>query len=468
MSQHRTAFVGDLEYAFAPNDPDLLARRIWALATARAVDEITDDALRVPIRVRVEQTGVLVKTGDDATFALVARPWQRFPPLFGAAPRIDITVEADSYLTCVHRFTLNYAQRHIAVPAPAPGATALTLDNANNLVAGQALLIGPVAGQEYVRIANLGPGANQVTLAAGLSNPHNVGDPVFPDGFDPGPTTVLRMHRRPVTIRGRVVRRDTATGLSTPAAGATITVTDFWRTQNAVRTHQPGAMTDPNPAQRSFALSISPGAFAARAAGAAAGNAAALAPVPNEDKFLRRDAEAGADRIELTDRVNIALNELLRIDADDASVAEYQTIAAIASTGGPIEPAVATLDLPLRNAHPRDARVERFGPPGAPTTPCILRDDVLPGDACLFFDSLALLPAQGGLLRLNAGGTVDEYQSFNQLAATADAEGYFRLPAIHRVAQLQIAVVDGANNRTIDFQPNYSERESWLEVAFAI
>jgi hypothetical protein len=467
MSQHRAVLVGSLEYDFAPDDPDLLARRIWALATARAVDEITDDALRVPIRVRMEQRGVLVKTGDDATFALVARPWERFPPLFGASPQIDVTVEADGYLPYVHRFTLNYDQRTIVAPAPGAGASLLTLNHTNNLVAGQVLLIGPVAGQEYARIANLGPGANQVTLTSGLRDAHNVGDAVFPDGFDPGPITVLRMHRWPLILRGRVARRNTATGQSTAAAGATVTVTDFWRTRNAVRTHQPGAMTDPNPAQRLFALGISPGALAARAAGANAGNAPALAPVPDEDKFLRRGAQAGANRIDLTDRVNIAPTELLRIDADDASAAEYQTIAAVAPTGDPIEPAAVTLDLPLRNAHPEDARVERFGPPGAPATPRTLRDDVLPGDACLFFDSLNLIPPQG-LLRLSAGGAADEYQSFSQLAATADADGYFRLPAIHRVAQLQIAVVDGANNRTIDFQPDYSERDAWLDVAFAI
>ena len=53
MSQHRAVPVGSLEYDFPPDDPDLLARRTWALATARAVDEIDGEALRVPVRLRI-------------------------------------------------------------------------------------------------------------------------------------------------------------------------------------------------------------------------------------------------------------------------------------------------------------------------------------------------------------------------------------------------------------------------------
>ena len=111
---------------------------------------------------------------------------------------------------------------------------------------------------------------NQVTLATGLLRPHPLADVVYPDTFTAPPPIEIPLRRLPVSVVGRVVTRDTAANVSTPIVNASIRLSDFWRTRAAVVANPNGAMTDPNPATQQFAIAVTPGALASRAAGAAA------------------------------------------------------------------------------------------------------------------------------------------------------------------------------------------------------
>jgi hypothetical protein len=285
---HRLVVANSVTYDFAPDDEPLLAERDWAIAVAQVVDDVTGTPLAVPFRVRVVlpgvqeeiapdgvrvarlERGITVKVGTNGTFALVARPWLRFPP-FGGAASATVRIEAENFEPLMLTFPIVFDQRAVAVAAAADDPV-VTLNANAGLSIGQTLLFGLPTLPQYVRIRAVGA-AGQVTLAAGLLSAHGVGDPVFPDAFATPPPVIGALRRRAVTIFGRVVIRDTAANVSTPVVNASVTVTDFWRTRAAIIANPSnGAMTDPVPALRQFAVAIAPGVLAPRAAGSLVGS----------------------------------------------------------------------------------------------------------------------------------------------------------------------------------------------------
>jgi hypothetical protein len=483
-----------LEYDFAPDDTPLVAHRSWAIVTAQLVDELDGTPaepdgrpIQAPFEVEVRRAGapferaqdgslarraereLSVKIGEQGTFALVGRPWLRFPPLAGAG-QLTVAVRARGFEPLERRFTIIYDTRSVAAPAPAVGDRTLTLDSVAGLVAGQTLLFGPAATPQYVRIRSVDAG-NQLTLTQPLQQAQLLGAPVFPDAFVPAPPARVALRRPPVRLLGRVVRRNTATNVSAPIANAAIQVTDFWRTRARLMLDPAhGSMTDPTPAARQFAVSVAPGALAARAAGGVVG--AITLPVGDERR-LERPVSAGDGRVEVDRRQLLApspalfASRLLRLDPDEPELAEYQTIDTIDPVGGVDEPAELVLELPLRRAHAEGTRVARIDAPAPlPATPRVLRDAAGPGDRCLFLDALTGLGGPGAL-RLAGGGAPDEFQSFTPLAARSDARGYFRLPPVQRVARLTLRVDDGAGHvQTLEVDPGYGEAEHRLDVVY--
>lgn len=472
----RRVVAHSLEYDFAGDTAPLEAERWWSLFTAQVRDDVRDEPLRVPFTVRLVPLGeaaVLVKEAQDGTFALVTRPWLRFPPLAPPA-QLTVVIEAPGFLPLRHTFAVAYDTRTIVAPAPGADAQTVTLNSTLNLGAGRTLLFGPAAAPQYVRIGNLGPG-NQVALEPALQQAHAVGETVFPDGYTVPPPAALTLRRAPVRILGRVVRRDTTANLSTAVAGATIRVSDFWRTNAAVALNpNQGAMTDPNPAVRQFALSVSPGALAARPAGANAG-ALGLPPVAGDDRLLSQPATGDSTRVDVSRQQNLTAppsplgNRLVSVEPGDPDVAEFQTLTAVDPTGTPQEPAVLTTAFPLRHAHREGARVSRLNPPGAlPATPRTLRDATAAGDRCVFLDSLAGLPNQG-TMRFTGGGPADEFQSFRHFSVLSNAEGYYWLPPVQRITRLEITVDDGGGNvQVVQVDPEYPETEQRVDFVYRI
>lgn len=489
--KHRHLIDHEIEYDFAPDDPPLVSHRHWVIGRAQLIDDITETPLGVPFRARVVlpgvqievaqdgtrvprlERGIAVNQGADGTFALVAQPWLRFTP-FAAPTPITVLIEADGYVPQRHDFAFAYDQRTIALPAPAVNDRVVTLNSTAGLVAGQTLLFGPATAPQYVRIQTLGL-ANQLTLEAGLQQPQVLGNPVFPDAFAAPPPDSIALRRASVRILGRVVNRDTSANVSTPVANASIVVTDFWRTRAAVMANTAhGSMTDPVPALRQFAVSVTPGALATRAVGAPVGTIA-LPVVVGDDRVFARPIAAGEAAVRVTTGQNLLpppaplANRLLLIAPDDPLVAEYQTIATLELVGAVDEPAELGFDLPLCRAHREGTRVTRINAPLAlPPTPQALRDATAPGDYCLFLDDVSTL-ATSGTLRLTGGGAADEFQRYAQLAVKSDADGYFRLPPLQRMARVAITIDDGLGHvQTIELDPQYGVAEQRIDVVYPV
>lgn len=483
---HRLVVANAVTYDFVPDDEPLLAERDWAIAVAQLVDDLTGLPLTVPFRVRVVLPGVqeeiaqdgtrvariertiAVKLGADGTFALVARPWVRFPP-FGGLASVTVRVEAENFEPLMLVFPITFDQRTVAVAGSA-GDAVVTLSANAGLSIGQTLLFGPPTQPQYVRIRAVGA-AGQVTLAAGLLNAQGVGDPVFPDAFATPPPVIAAARRSPVTIAGRVVIRDTAANVSTPVANASVTITDFWRTRAAIVANPSnGAMTDPVPALRQFAVAIAPGALAARVAGSLAGGV--VLPSAVDDRQTTAPASADQATIGVDRRDNLLPspaplpNRLMLVDADDPAGAEYHTIATIAPAGGPAEPARLTFELPLARPHAQGCRVMRMNPGALPPPTLTLASGADRGDRCLFLDAPLASPPE--TLQIT-GGPVDEFQTFAPFSVSTDADGYFRFPPLHRMARIALTVDDGGGNvLAIEIDPDYSEAEQRVDAVYLV
>jgi hypothetical protein len=459
----RTVTVDSLAYEFAADDPPPIADRVWSLVQGRAIDEITGEPV-APIRVAVSEPGLAVNTGGGGTYTVFGRPWHRFPPLAAPNYPLHVTIEADRYLAFTQVITVPTYQRTVAAPAPAIGATVLTLNSSIGLFSGQLLLIGPAGpDQESLTIANSGPGANQVTLAAPLAKAHPVGAAVAADEFVPVAVPDALMHRLPVVVRGRAVQRN-ATGIgTTPVANASIAVQGLWRTARDVSQHLPAVAAN--------VVSLAPGLYEARPVGASLA-AQNLPAVAGDDKLLVAAASSGDTFVDISDRQNLVAPpapppySVLRIDADQPREAEHVAITAMAGFGAPDEPGRISLAHALSASHRGGARVQRVAPQ-PPAAPTALSDAGVPGDPCVFVNDVAGLSA-ADTVAISGGPGLPEFQQVRMFAATSDAAGYFQLPPLSRVAQITLSGTAAALAPvTIDFQPDYTQSANWVDVVFS-
>jgi hypothetical protein len=460
---HRSIVAGSVEYDYVPDDPPHVADRTWAIAVAQLIDEIAGEAMRGPFQVRVQQPLVAVTLGPDGTFCLVARPWRRFPPGPGPRPVVQTRIDAEGFLPRDAGFTVPFDPRTIAAPAPIAAATVVTLSTTVDLVAGQLIVLGQGASQEIGTITALGPGVNQITLRDRLAFGHAAGEAAIPATR---PAARIPLHRAPVALRGRVVRDPGGGAPLAAVSNATITLADFWRTREDVRTSPivggvpVGAMTGPGP--NTFALALAQGVIAPRPAGATAGRVT-LPPAPLELKELLAAVRPGDTTLRLSSRRNVAAASLLRVDGGDAQASEIRTVTSVIGLGGPDDAAIMTVDRPMLRAHAPGARVDRLIPGAAPL-PLAFRAAAEIGDCTILVDGLPIAPVRA--LRINSAGLTDEYHDCATYTATSDADGYFRLLPLHRMAQVRLDVDDGIAPTPFQFfiEPGYDGPEQWIDV----
>jgi hypothetical protein len=459
---HRTIVVDSLAYEFAPDDPPALADRLWSLLQGRAIDEITGEPVSA-LEASVAEPELGVRAGEGGTYTVFARPWHRFPPLAAAGYPVHLTIAADGYIATTQVVTVPSHQRLLAAPSPAIGTNVITLSSNAGLVTGQQLLIGPAGpNQESLTITSVGPGANQVTLAAAIVNPHGVGAAVVPDEFAPVVVSDILMHRAPVTIGGRSVRRNASGIGTTPVANASIVVQGIWRTAQDVRQHLPAATA--------ATVSLAPGLYAARTIGAALA-AQDLPAIVGDDKFLVDQASSGDSSVGISDRLALVVppspppHSVLRIDAGNPETAEYIGLAGASGPGGVNEPGRAALDHALRMPHRRHALVELVAPQST-AAPKFFADAGAPGDTCVFLSDTAGLDT-AATVAISGGTAAPEYQRVRTFVAVSDADGYFQLPPVSRIAQIRLeASAPALPAVTIEFQPDYSRRGNWLDIVF--
>jgi hypothetical protein len=452
---------GALTYEVDFDDPVPNGQQIRAVISGQAIDELTGIAPDGALAVSVAEPELRVNINADGSFAVVARPWFRFPPLAAPSHAVHLTVTATGYLPYDIEIHVPTGQRHFA-SAAAPGDTVLALDDASGIAIGLMLLLGPAASQEAACVAFAGPGANQVSLRSPVQFNHAVGDPLVPDLCATTALGQVPLRRPAVVVKGRAFARDDSTNSVTPVAAATIVVKDFWRTVASTASAN-GTMTTPVVADRAFALATTPGAHAAHAIGAPVA-AVSVTPLAADDKLLVDAASAGATLLHVSNRIGLAVGDLLVVDADAGTAAEPVTVAAVQGWGAASTEGHVTLAEALTTWHRAGARIERLAAPSAGAGQ-VLEDAVAPGDSTVFVDAVGALAATGWIA-LGAG--TPEYQGACAIQAVSDADGYFQLPALHRIATLALEATAPARSPvSLSFAPDYSVGSNVIQIVFS-
>jgi hypothetical protein len=260
----------------------------------------------------------------------------------------------------------------------------------------------------------------------------------------------LLLHGAATHVAGRVVAEGTP---RTPIAGAQVRVAQAWRTL-------PTPTTVPAPIA-SRLLSVSPPLYAPRTAASDTADETVLTAVAGQDKQLREGPGAGTTEVWLSDGVGLGPGTLLRFEPTDPDRAEVIPVGlvdgAAAPSANPALPAVVTLGHPLAFSHRQRIAVEVVAE--APGAQHNLDVDAEPGDRSLM---LATLGALGAVAWIRiAGGAAPEYHRPALLEVATDTEGFYRLPAIDRLATIRLEAVApglGPSVHDLRLEPGVPER----------
>ena len=284
-------------------------------------------------------------------------------------------------------------------------------------------------------------------------------DPTFPGTFSQPPSRILALHREPIVITGRTVR-DNGGATRVAVEGATVSVTGIWRT--------PPPANVAVPADPPNLVSLHPPLYAERPAGQSM-RRRNLTPVVGADKQLVDDLLAGANQILLSDRQGLAAGDILLLDATEPDLAESILIAFVPVTDPADQPARITLQYPVNRPHRRFALVQEV----TPQLPGLLQqitENAIVGDTCVFLDGLTELAGAQEVEIIGPPG--DEHHRVMTFSVVTDADGYYRMPPLSRVAQLEIhaqkTIAGQLYEATTTFRPDYRQRENRLNFTLKV
>jgi hypothetical protein len=281
----------------------------------------------------------------------------------------------------------------------------------------------------------------------------------FPDQFTPLELGDVGMHRISTTLLGRTLQRASLT--PTVVAGATVEIVGYWP-------NFPPADVDPSAVMEApDLLALSPPLYASRAAGASQLRRRDLAPVLGQEKTLILPASVGETQLRLSDRIGLTANGLLSIDSKDSARLEHISIALVDTASTADQPAWVMLTHPLAYTHLDGAVCQPANllPPGASNS---LPRPAIPGDDTVFLNGMAGLSSDI-TVELDDGGGKPEYHQAELYSAVSDADGYFRLPPIARVAMVALHAERTGLVTPPDqgFAPDYRLAENRLTVMFS-
>lgn len=303
-----------------------------------------------------------------------------------------------------------------------------------------------------------------LTLAAAGYVTREFVQPIPQDGSFPATFKAqqleIALHRLPVTISGRVVA--IAGNSLSPVDGATVTLTGIWKTSPSANVTVP-----PDPPDL---VHLNPPLYLDRSGSTQFFQARNITPVSGGDKFLADDVSIGSNQIQLSDRQGLSTGDVLIIDPLQPDVTEFIEIKSLPATGDPDQPTRLTLNQALARIHRRNCLVQ-LGSLQPATSTHNLNVDAIKGDSCVFLNTVAGLSTNNHV-QITGLANSDEYHSVSTFTTASDSNGYYRLPPLSRVAQIEIHAekVIGAQTfkLTKSFSPDYRQRENRLDLTLSI
>lgn len=280
----------------------------------------------------------------------------------------------------------------------------------------------------------------------------------FPGQFTPLDLGDIGLHRATTTLRGRTLRRASLAPSVVP--GATVEIVGYWADFPPSGVDPGTAMEDPD------LLALSPPVYATRTAGLTQLQRRDMAPVIGQEKTLLLAVSAGHTRLRLSNRIGLAAGGLLIIDRNDPAHTERILIAAVDTASSVDQPAWITLSHPLAYNHLEETSCQPANLLLSGVSNSLTRA-AIPGDETVFLDAMSGL-APGITVELDDGVGVPEYHEAELYRAVSDADGYFRLPPIARVAIAALHVERFGLTSPPDerFTPDYRLSENRLTVMF--
>jgi hypothetical protein len=258
--------------------------------------------------------------------------------------------------------------------------------------------------------------------------------PNYPSDFTPVNLGTVFLHRSPTRINGRTVSHDHTVRPSTA-----VTINGIWSTQSQLL----GAPAAAN------LIAITPGLYADRPA-AASVRQFNVTPVLAQAKQLIGPFSAGATQIRVRDTIGLVPGSLLIIDWPDKDRSEIIAVTAIVNPGtGTDEPATAVLAHVLQHSH-RDGTLVYPASAGAAGAANSLARVAQIGDVTVFPGTMLGLNITMASVEITGGAASAEYHWARTYQITSDADGYFQLPPVHRLAQIQLHATNGAEPQPLD------------------
>ncbi len=277
----------------------------------------------------------------------------------------------------------------------------------------------------------------------------------FPDVFSPFDFGDVPMHRAATTLRGRVVQ--VAGSNRIPLGAADVRVLAMWPVF-------PPADVDPDTViEAPDLVSLSSGLYAERIPAVDQLRRRVLGIAVGDEKVLQQRGVAGQRTLRVSDRINLNPGDLLAIQPGHPELAEYIVVSDVNGAATADQAATVTLNYPLNVSHPAGATVVPASLQAQAADNPISRAGI-PGDRTVFCTALTGL-TDGSVVEIIGSGN-PEYHSIALYQTITDADGYFRLPAIARVAQLRLEAdrADLAQPQELDFSPDYDAAEQRLDI----
>lgn len=278
----------------------------------------------------------------------------------------------------------------------------------------------------------------------------------FPDAFAPADVGTIWLHRGPIVLRGRAVKQ---TGIDpAPQAGVAITLAGVWSVFPPHDVVPDTVIEPPNLA------SLHPGLYADRQSGVDGIRRRDLTLAVGEEKRLLLPAVPGDVTVRLSDRKSLVAGHVLAFESARPDRVEYVAVTHVVGASTDDQPATVTLAHPLAMGHADGTSCVR-ATPAAPLANNLLTRDGVVGDCVAFAAALGGI-SDGAVIEVS-GGASAEYQTARLYAATTDADGFFRLPPISRVASVKLhATGGGLTTQEPVVSPDYRRYENPIDVVF--
>jgi hypothetical protein len=456
--------VGDATIAVSPIEPPAAIDRACELMRVALVDETTGAPPlgAVTARLTAPAARASVRVAHPGLIGVAGRPGAAFASRLATNGWVEIDIAAPRYAP--RRLSVVFACKLRRLASSAAGA-ALTLDSSAGVEPGQRILVGRVDGTlaEIGLVATVGPGAGQVTLRQALGFPYPAGSPVQPLPAD----QEIELRRRRVSVVGRILLR--AGAATAPLAGARVRVSKLWRRIPPAGVVAPPDPPDPGapapaPPWDAPIAGLSPPAYVDLAAGAIELEDRAV-DAGVTAKALLDDVPAGARRLRLSSATGLGAADIVAVEADDDARREILEIRAIVPAGGPADWAQVTLTHPLAFTHGRGRLVRRLAPPAAVVSRA-LNYGVAGGDEAVLFDATGLAGRRQVRLIDPGPPLAQSFHTIDVLAATSDADGFYRMPPIARAGKIEIFAQDAgsAAHAAVEVVLDYDQPEHRVDV----